>query len=262
MLHLPEQINILLHMGSLTKWAGVDLALARAASLPDGWVLVLHERYGAKQSFDIPAPAASKVFFSRYSQDTPEGLAKIIQSARCCLGWYQPTDEGLHAGRNIVEIGLASSKISTALQHGVPVAVNEIGEIADLIRRYGAGVVVNPCREDCFQSLTGLESANSIHQACHALFQNELSIKNTMPELLERFASMPKDLFDFPGNAYMRKSRCELMREWLDSVAQSEGPKQRLFLYLSTLLYSAGMVWHTLFSAVRVKIAKYISRFA
>jgi len=260
MLHLPEQTNILLHMGSLTKWAGVDSALARAASLPKGWVLVLHERYGAKHSFDIPASAASKVFFSTYSQDTPEGLARIIQSARCCLGLYQPTDEGMHAGRNIAEIGLASSKISTALQHGVPVAVNGTGEMADLIRRYGAGVVVDPCREDCFQALAALGPENFLHRACHALFQNELSIKNTMPELLERLASMPKELSALPGNGYMRKSRCVLIRAWLDSVVQSEESKQRLLLYFSMLLYSAGMVCHTFFNAVRAKIAKHVSK--
>jgi len=117
-----------------------------------------------------------------------EELQPIIQSADCCAALYQPVKGSPYLDKNIQFVGLSSGKFSTSLQHGVPVLVRQNSIMGELIGEYGAGVVIDfEAGEDlsCLEILSGF---NNIHDSCHKLFAEKLSINNFSYVLLDQIA--------------------------------------------------------------------------
>lgn len=178
---IPTDKKILLHMGSIASWAMADWLAANVDTLPENWVLVFHGRYGiSKKLF----PHNKKIFYSCTQAKTSDELKQIIQSSDCCSVLYNPTYNTLFTGKNIEEIGLASTKFATALQHGRPVMVNDQKLMKNIILKYNCGIFIDTRSKS---SLKDIEiKLNKIQtKNCHEAFYNCLDLKNTFKDLLE-----------------------------------------------------------------------------
>ena len=190
-LRIPYDKQIALMIGSLSKWTMINYILASQRSWPDEWVLVLHGRYGLqsdekgifRQSRQMP-----HVFFSLQPADSPQALKQIVQSADVGLAFYRPTNDSLYTGDNIRHIGMASGKIATYLQSGLPVIVNEIGEMSEHVRRYKLGRVVDTSA--LFSPAIESGELTAMRRNCHQFFRNRLNLDHTIQTLLGRIETL------------------------------------------------------------------------
>jgi O-antigen biosynthesis protein len=191
---LHEQFNLqpgtktVLHMGSFADWTRAPYLLKSTHSWPEDWVLVIHERYGAANSEiirDLGHPDRIRVSHATFAN--PDEMSNFVQSADLGVALYHPTYEHKWVGANLEHMGLSSGKISTYLQHGVPVAIHELGEISDWVRFYNAGQVFAldqpfvPESPDAF-SLEG----------CRQLFEKHLDLDRFAETLLKAVSSSAK----------------------------------------------------------------------
>ena len=135
-LGLPTDLKLALYMGSLApEWAMVDELIASTREWDDSWMLVLHSRHAMPElvrETQRRHAGASRFRFTPRSGLPWDGLDSLLKSADLGVALYRPHLGNVqgHAGRNLRHLGLSSGKISSYLQHGVPVVVNDIGEIS------------------------------------------------------------------------------------------------------------------------------------
>jgi hypothetical protein len=147
LLGIDEKKKIALYMGELSgTWNGLDEILAWTHEWPEEWVLVLHHRYGNGAALDLVSKVLSSsrrnVFFSPFPTLPFDKLSDLLHSVDLGLAFYQSVPGHPSSGRNLGCLGMASGKISTYLQHGVPIVINEIGEMSDYVRKCNLGSVV------------------------------------------------------------------------------------------------------------------------
>lgn len=182
---IPPDRKILLHMGSVEPWAMADWLARYAVSLPDPWVLVVHGRYGLSE-VDYPVPPHEKLYYSHTQVERSEAFHHLVQSADCCVALYRPCPGNLYTGKNIAEIGLASTKMASALQHGVPVLVNNLPLIADTVRNAGCGWVIDTQSSQPFLCLqkNSLPSPDICHRAFQKIFDFTLYKKEFVSRIV------------------------------------------------------------------------------
>jgi O-antigen biosynthesis protein len=189
-LGLPAETRFLVYMGELGgSWSGVDRLIAAAAALPEGWAVILHHRYGEEVARRYLGPALTdappNVHLSPLGQLPPEELHRLLACCELGAAFYFPTYVDRSCGRNLQFVGLSSGKVATYLQHGLPVAVNEIGEMSDLVREYGAGIVVEDIAE-LAEALADLKrrSLPEMRAGARRLFEEKLDLTRGIPRLL------------------------------------------------------------------------------
>jgi len=139
----------------------------------------LHHRYGNRSAEDLVSKVAyankSNVFFSPFKTLPMRELSRLLSAVDIGIAFYRPDFDHPSSGKNLSFIGMASGKLSTYLQHGVPVLVNELGEISTHVRKYGLGRVVNHGR-DIPATLEQLESSDrsSSSERCYRFFEDHL----------------------------------------------------------------------------------------
>ena len=187
-LDIPADSKIALVMGSMDAWTGfADLARS-TAKWPDDWCLVAHHRYGKLADLGQWAAAEDleRIFISTASVPTSRELGALLGDVDLGIGLYYPDHAGAHSGLNLEHIGMASGKISTYLQFGVPVLVNEIGEMADHVRTHGLGAVIDRV-ESIPGELAGRGDKDEAQSArCHEFFSKHLDAERTTAPLLAR----------------------------------------------------------------------------
>lgn len=170
------QQYIALYSGSIARWAMMDELLDTLSSWPRNWALVLHGRYRLDSSIRlIDSLLQSNVYSTNGLVLDEESYVNIIRSVDLGLAFYNPTYESCSTGENIKSIGLSSGKVSCYLSQGIPVCINSIGELSDLVHLYGAGIV-NPV-EDIAGILPALD-ANILlrmRSAAYRLFEERLN---------------------------------------------------------------------------------------
>lgn len=177
---IPADKKILLHMGSLDSWTMADWLASNADSLPEDWVIVFHGRYGIKKDL---FPPHSKIFYSRVPARTADELRKIIHSADCCSALYKPTYDSIFTGRNIAEVGLSSTKFSTALQHGIPVLINDSKAMYSIVTKENCGVFIDTSSKVSLQNLKSIQNLKNGN--CYHAFSAYLDLKNTFKHLID-----------------------------------------------------------------------------
>ncbi len=194
-LGIDREKSIILYMGSLGSWAATDMLAEQSAALPDKYVLVLHGRYGVPDEMRRRYHDYEKLFFSLEPAEDDDGLRRLVQSAFCCVALYVPTYRGVTDGRNLLEIGMASGKITTALQHGVPIMVNEIGQVAQIVRDESCGVVLDLESPAPLNAVTALEAVADIHANCRRAFEEHFDFARVRDSFLEllRACSVARD---------------------------------------------------------------------
>jgi O-antigen biosynthesis protein len=143
---IPAGEHVALYMGSIAEWSLGPYILDSASRWTSGWHLVMHHRYVA-DSFvtDLMTRYAAhpRIHFSDVPFDTTSDMTPALLGADLGLALYQPQPGALHEGHNLEAIGMASGKIAVYLQHGLPVAINEIGEMSSHVRARRLGTVID-----------------------------------------------------------------------------------------------------------------------
>lgn len=231
-LKIPAEKKILLHMGSLTSWSMVEWSIEHAHTLPSDWVLVLHNRYGGTSDLQRKYSGRPNVYWSNQCARTQEELAQIIQSADCCLALYKATYEHWSCGRNIGNIGLASGKIASALQHGRPLAVNDLGLVSSWVTQDRIGVHVDVSSPEPFRALNMLTDDDMLSDRCHAAFTTRLSFSRVKKVFLKACMELPAqqgtDCPSSPCEVLLRKKAQENIYSYYKTVSVAEGFKSSL----------------------------------
>ena len=152
-LSLSHDTKIALYMGSITyAWSMIGDLLKTIPDWPSDWVLLLHHRYGPQASEELFQQFpflrnSDKVFLSPFQHLDFNELPQILQDVDLGLAFYLPQHDDFTAGNNLKYIGMASGKIATYLQHGLPIMVNEIGLWSDVVRDFEIGCVIKSAHE-------------------------------------------------------------------------------------------------------------------
>ena len=185
-LKIGQNKKIALLLGSVSEMCMVTYLIESAQNWPDDWVLVLHNRYGLdkctlqyyRQFQDQP-----NLHFSLTPESDPNHLYKLLHSADLGIGLYRSYPNSIWLGKNISNLGMASGKISTYLQHGVPVLVNEIGELSDCVRKHELGLVVDDRYK--IQLSVNDNDLNQWKSNCYHFFSRRLNLNQTIAPLLQ-----------------------------------------------------------------------------
>ncbi len=181
---LPASAKILLHMGVIGQWVMTDWLIERASTLPPDWAMVIHGRYG--KPADTSKYEHERVYYTNCPKADFDQMKDLVQSASCCVSLFRNWPTHPRLMKNITNIGLSSGKCSTALQHGIPVMVQNGGEMAALVREYAAGICLNTTPDQSLALLEQLAPVGDTVGNCHRLFSERLSINNFMPEFMAR----------------------------------------------------------------------------
>jgi hypothetical protein len=163
-LRVPEDMHVAIAIGSVEGWSMTGRILKSVAGWPQGWALIVHERYGRtrerlRAELAQVAPLVGRsIFLSDAAPEMVDDMGSVLAGVAVGLAFYEPDFKGSYTGKNLQHLGMASGKISTYLRYGVPVIVNDIGLYPGEVRRFGFGRVVEgpeqiagqlePCRDE------------------------------------------------------------------------------------------------------------------
>jgi len=190
-LHLREKFGISgnkkigLMMGTLAYHTGFLKIIESLKAWPQDWVFVLHGRYGIKGDlyrYLDQFTSYQNLYLSHESLEKQSDLEILLGSADLGIALYDATYQSEYDGKNIKYIGMASGKIATYLQHGVPVMTNEIGILSEYVKRHQLGVVVNT-PIDIALSLSNFDPTN-LRKNCVKFFDKHLSLDRMISPLL------------------------------------------------------------------------------
>jgi hypothetical protein len=186
---LPGEKKIALYIGSvISRWAMADELIANTLAWDDDWVLVLHNRYNDDhfQRFRQHHPDAERFRFTPQRNLSFDALQTLIQAADIGIALYQPTFANRYEGNNLKYLGLSSGKIATYLQHGVPVVVNDIGEMSGHVDAHHLGIHVHSLDElPARLRATDRAALEGWRENCYGFFERTLDLNARMAPLLE-----------------------------------------------------------------------------
>lgn len=178
-LNIHREKKILLFIGSIAEWTMIDEIIENISYFPEGWVLVLHDRYGhyPKWVMEKITPYLNrKVFISYFQMLNFEDLKVLVSSADMGIGFYKATFSCKHTGKNLKYLGFSSGKISTYLQYGLPVLVNDIGELSFWLTKNNIGIMIKNI-QDIEIEIQKFDFKN-VRERCVSAFNTFLSFPN------------------------------------------------------------------------------------
>jgi len=189
---LNRNMKIALYMGTVTApWAMIREVIESTNAWSDEWVLLLHHRYGkgyVRQIYQqFPHLESSQnVFLSPLPELGFSEIHRILNEVDLGFGFYTTLPGDITAMNNLKYIGLASGKIATYLQYGVPVMTNEIGEMSKIVRDHKLGCVVPNSREIA-NTLNALDHKTLFQYSHNAItfFEKSLDLNLTIQPLLD-----------------------------------------------------------------------------
>jgi len=175
-LGLDRNKRIALFIGSCVKWTMYDQIIESVKKWPENWVLVVNSRNTLP---DFHSSHAERIYMLEEPATTFHDLSSILLSAEVGLAFYQPQyGVSIGLGLNLECIGLSSGKINTYLQHGLPIIINEIGEMSDLVRSHNLGLVIDS-PEQLPTALVQMENLQ-LRDQCYSFFEKRLSLNVTV----------------------------------------------------------------------------------
>jgi len=187
-LQIPPDKKIALFTGAVAKRSMIEELLNSTTTWPDDWVLVIHNRYGMNKttaSYYNKYKNSRNIYFSRESCDTLQDLKLILTSADIGIALFKPVYDSAFNGKNIQYLGMSSGKIATYLQHGLPVIVNQIGEMSDYVNKYSIGFTINDINE-ISGILNNYKGIRFYREKCYSFFKAKLDLNITVNELLKK----------------------------------------------------------------------------
>lgn len=187
---IPDAAHVALYMGSVNNsWAMTHVLLSSVSNWPANWHLVIHGRDGLDQrSMEVVtyyAKALDRIHVSVNAFAKIQDMREFIWSADLGVAFYQPFPGHVFTQKNIACMGMSSGKIATYLQHGLPVAVNRIGEMSDWVRSKRLGQVV-----DLPERFVPDDAVLGTGQRCQAFFSEKLDLSRTLRRWLRYVAGL------------------------------------------------------------------------
>jgi ubiquinone/menaquinone biosynthesis C-methylase UbiE len=200
LLRIEKDLKIALYIGEVfTNWAAFNEVMESSDSWNDQWVLILHQRYAQYDRAKLKSILAKKnknVFISPCPSLPLQQIHLILDAADIGIAFYLPsTQSGLFTeGNNLRYLGMASGKISTYLQHGLPILINDIGEMSRYVDQYQLGAVVNKFEDipDLLKNFTD-KALSRCRENCYSFFENRLDLNITITPFLSLIHSLCGD---------------------------------------------------------------------
>lgn len=187
--NLPPEKKIALYMGSVvSKWAMVDDLILNARKWDNDWVLVLHNRYNDQDllRLRLRQQHASWVYFTPQSGLPFDAMQPLLQAADLGIALYRPTFADVHEGNNLKYLGLSSGKIATYLQYGVPIVVNDIGEMSEHVDKCRLGIHIRSLDElPARLAAADRTVVEGWRENCYQFFAQELDLDKQIGPLLD-----------------------------------------------------------------------------
>lgn len=192
---IPEEIKIVVHAGSCSRWTLVAELAESAQAWPDEFVLVIQNRFplgnSAYEARLQRAIDSRRVYF--LGEPCPSSdLVNLLSEATIGAALYKCYQDAM-LGANLMLAGKSSGKFSTYLQAGLPVIVNRTGGLDGLVEHYQCGGVVETIEDfgKCLHWLADrLESAGAAARQC---FKMEYSSARYLPQVIDSFESLLPD---------------------------------------------------------------------
>jgi len=171
--------NIALYMGSLADWAGMGRLMGDIRHWPENWVLVMHGRYRGNEQYKrferLCEEFPNRIFVSKVPFESFKELYRLPLSADIGIAMYYPDWHSPYTGKNLKYLGWASGKVSTYMQCGLPVIINEVGFISSDVRKYDLGYVLSE-NERISDVLIRIESSQLLlkRENCLKFFSQKL----------------------------------------------------------------------------------------
>lgn len=195
-LGLDPNLKIMLAMGSVTSaWTGLSEIILGMGELVGEWVLVLHHRFDSESmkglNENLRKNGLPNVLVSPFPTLAFSDMGRLVNSVDIGIGSYKPIPGDPFANKNLQFIGMASGKISTYLQHGLPVVSNELGEISDCIRAGDLGLVADQISQ-IPEVLKGVsrEELQKKSRNCREFFEKRLDLNLTIQPMLRRIGEL------------------------------------------------------------------------
>lgn len=194
-LGISRDKKIAVCIGSATaKWAGFEELIESTDLWDDSWALVLHHRYSEITKNELNMFRDRKNCFSSPFPSLPfEDLHLLLNAADLGIAFYIPQmNSRIPQERlNLVNIGMASGKISAYLQHCLPILINELGEMSDAVRTNKLGWVVNSF-SDIGKILNTIQrkTIDDLRKNCSRYFSNHLDLDITVQPLTNVISEM------------------------------------------------------------------------
>lgn len=188
---IDRKKKIALYAGSIHKWSMSQELADSVKQWDDNWILVFHNRYGFEDrlhSFYSYYKDNPKIFFSFDPCESFGEMNKLLHSADLGIALYRPLTQDIWAGNNLKYIGMASGKISTYLQYGLPLLINEIGEMSRYVEQYKLGISIKKDHSINPGLLQGY--IHTYKERCYEFFKNKLDLNTTSIPLLNKIDSL------------------------------------------------------------------------
>ena len=192
-LGIPKDKNVAIMMGTVADWTLSDVIVKGISDWPEDWVLFVHDRYGNTRKKLQACGMNEKdyqrvVFCSSTPLDSAGDLSYLLSGVRAGIAFYRMQEGHPLMGNNIRFMGKSSGKISTYLQHGIPIIVNSVGGWASDVRKYDLGVVVEDERSlgAALAGITDKQRGNCLR--FFAEYMDFANYQNTLWDLIERYA--------------------------------------------------------------------------
>lgn len=200
--NIPHHKKIALFMGMVDFWSGITEMVDIFKGLGSEWELIVHNRYGmdARTNKFMQQIQCSNIHFSKIPFEDPKDLKILVQGADLGIAFYKPNFKSIYTGRNIAELGLASGKISSYLQYGTPILINEIGEMSRLVEDHNIGLVYNP---QTLQMLNTIDTHGARTRA-FKFFKQHLDLNRFFPAILNKINGLKVHVNDTPQIDYLK----------------------------------------------------------
>ncbi|MFH1079362.1 MAG: hypothetical protein V1766_03720 [Pseudomonadota bacterium] len=200
-LGIPKEKHVIIAMGSIGIWTMIDEVLTSLPSWPEDWVLIIHDRYGFKKRqiadlFKKKPDIGTRLFLSDRAAEYVDDLGDILNGVSYGLAFYRSVAGHRYWGDNLKFLGRSSGKIATYFRYGIPVITNEIGIMADDIKTYGLGHVVDsPMAIPALLQNSGLMDQTKNYNRCRQYFSEKLDFDLYAEHLAARLNNKTSTLF-------------------------------------------------------------------
>lgn len=190
-LGIPASKRVAIYMGSVQPWAMMQELVATVERWPQDWCLVIHNRFAKTPEWltALDPRTRDRIYLSTEPYESLDDLGELLGDADVGIAFYRPVYTSPYLGENLATLGLASGKIATYLQYGIPVISNAI----EGYRRLEGGAAVTyavSAPEQIPECLARIPaSTTESARQCHALFDRRLSLHRHAEVLLAATAS-------------------------------------------------------------------------
>ena len=188
-LKIPHDKKIALYMGAVNERGMISSILQSLQHCPEDWVLLLHDRYGKRlNTASIPEAIRKRIYISNLQFDDFRTSDELLCGVDIGLAFYNPLYTSELNGKNIANIGMAGGKISTYLQYGVPVVINDIDPMNRYVAQFNLGSVCHDFSR-LWDSICEAHTTSSV-TSCQSFFDSHLNLDRLIDPFMEQVLSL------------------------------------------------------------------------